>query len=98
MQIEISNTTEKLLHAALASSDYQSADEFIAAMAMRVVGGEIPQMPKHIDIDELAKQQGVGPINNFRDLKADFWPQDESVDDFLLEIRDRRQHDSPRSR
>jgi glycerol-3-phosphate O-acyltransferase len=40
---------------------------------------------------ELARQQGVKPIQNMDDLKGDFWPEEESVDDFLTWIRATRQ-------
>ena len=38
-------------------------------------------------IDELAKTQGVTPIRSIDDLWGDFWPEDESVDDFIDTIR-----------
>ncbi len=36
-----------------------------------------------LDIEVLAAQQGVKPIEKPEDLRGDFWPEDESVDDFL---------------
>ena len=51
----------------------------------------------HARIWELAKQQGVKPIRSVEDLKGDFWPEEESVDDFLSWLRDLRQNDKPRS-
>lgn len=38
-------------------------------------------------IDELAKMQGVTPIRSIDNLWGDFWPEDESVDDFIDTIR-----------
>ena len=38
-------------------------------------------------IDELANIQGVTPIGSIDDLWGDFWPEDESVDDFIDTIR-----------
>ena len=32
---------------------------------------------------ELAKRQGVEPIHNIKELQGDFWPEEESVDEFL---------------
>ncbi|MDQ3755251.1 MAG: hypothetical protein M3371_11035 [Acidobacteriota bacterium] len=48
---------------------------------------------------ELAKQQGVKPIRSIEDLQGDFWPEDESVDEFLEWVRAIRQQDrqEPRS-
>jgi len=40
------------------------------------------------DLEELAAAQGVTSVDNFDDLLGDFWPEDESVDDFL-EARER---------
>ena len=33
--------------------------------------------------EELAAQQGVSPVADFDSLLGDFWPEDESIDDFL---------------
>jgi hypothetical protein len=46
---------------------------------------------------ELAKQQGVKPIRSIEDLQGDFWPEEESVDEFLDWVREMRQQDKPRS-
>jgi hypothetical protein len=54
------------------------------------------ELPKHIDIDTLAAAQGVGPNRDYRDLNADFWPEDESVDEFVGELRALREQDLPR--
>jgi len=35
------------------------------------------------DLDTLAAVQGVQPIENIDDLVVDFWPEDESVEDFI---------------
>jgi hypothetical protein len=35
------------------------------------------------DIEALARQQGVSSNAKFEDLLGDFWPEDESVEDFL---------------
>lgn len=46
---------------------------------------------------ELAKRQGVKPIRSIEDLQGDFWPEEESVDEFLDWVRDIRQQDKSRS-
>ena len=51
----------------------------------------------HARVWELARQQGVKPIQNMEDLKGDFWPEDENIDDFLSWVRELRQSDKPRS-
>jgi hypothetical protein len=46
---------------------------------------------------ELARKQGVQPIRSIKDLQGDFWPEDESVDEFLEWVRAIRQQDKNRS-
>jgi hypothetical protein len=46
---------------------------------------------------ELARKQGVKPIRSMAELKADFWPEEESIDEFLSWVRALRQADKPRS-
>jgi hypothetical protein len=41
-------------------------------------------------VEELAAEQGVQPIGDPRTLRGDFWPQDESVDEFVSWLRDLR--------
>ena len=45
---------------------------------------------------ELARQQGVKPIRSIEDLQGDFWPEEESVDEFLDWVRAMRQQDKSR--
>lgn len=42
---------------------------------------------------ELAKKQGVEPIHDIKELQGDFWPEEESVDEFLSWVRTIRQQD-----
>ncbi|HEY0006886.1 MAG TPA: hypothetical protein VGB17_19050 [Pyrinomonadaceae bacterium] len=42
---------------------------------------------------ELAKKQGVKPISRVEDLQGDFWPEQESMDEFLSWLRTTRQED-----
>lgn len=42
---------------------------------------------------ELAEQQGVVPIRDIKELQGDFWPEDDSVDEFLEWVRKTRQQD-----
>ena len=50
----------------------------------------------HARIWELARQQGVEPIRSIKDLQGDFWPEEESVDDFLAWVREIRQENGKR--
>ena len=49
------------------------------------------------ELERLAAEQGVRPITDLDSLKADFWPKDESVDDFVRTIRERRRDSGRRS-
>lgn len=42
---------------------------------------------------ELARQQGVKPVQSIKELQGDFWPEEESVDEFLSLVRAMRQQD-----
>jgi hypothetical protein len=46
-----------------------------------------PGSRKHIDVQALALQHQVEPIRDPNDLRGDFWPEDESLDEFLNELR-----------
>jgi hypothetical protein len=46
----------------------------------------------HPPIDELVAEQGVVFPRDPQELLGDFWPQDESVDDFLSALREWRGH------
>ena len=48
-------------------------------------------------LEQLAAEQGVQPITDFDSLRADFWPEDESVDDFVRTVRERRRDSGRRS-
>jgi len=41
------------------------------------------EFEKTIDLDELARQQGIGPIQDSSSLRFDDWPEDDTVEDFL---------------
>ena len=36
--------------------------------------------------------QGVKPVSDARELLGDFWPEEESVDDFIAAVREWRGH------
>jgi hypothetical protein len=50
---------------------------------------------RHIDVQALARQQGVEPIQDPDVLRGDFWPEDESIDDFLQALRASRRDEMP---
>lgn len=49
------------------------------------------------ELERLAAEQGVQPIMDLDSLRANFWPKDESVDDFVQSLRERRRASEIRS-
>jgi hypothetical protein len=49
------------------------------------------------ELERLAAEQDVKPISDLDVLRADFWPKDESVDDFVRSVRERRRASQIRS-
>ncbi len=41
-------------------------------------------------LEELAEAQGVKPITSVNHLPRDFWPEDESIEEFLCFLREIR--------
>jgi len=46
----------------------------------------------HPSIEELMAEQGTAPITDVSELHGDFWPEEESVEDFVATIREWRGH------
>jgi len=51
-----------------------------------------------LTLEELAAQQGVGPIKSIEDLRSEMWPEDESVDDLVPTVRRWRDEDGQREK
>lgn len=72
-------------------SNYAWSPQEYAALLERV--REEPRQQARARAWELAKRQGVRPIRDIKELQEDFWPEDESVDEFLAWVRATRQQD-----
>jgi hypothetical protein len=46
-----------------------------------------------VSVEELARQQGVKPVESLDDMRADVWDSDEELDEFLADVRASRQAD-----
>jgi hypothetical protein len=46
-----------------------------------------PTFYSHISVEELAEQQGVVPVTDLSKLAGDFWPEDESSEEFIWTLR-----------
>jgi hypothetical protein len=43
-------------------------------------------------LDEIIAQQGKSPITDLSELHGDFWPEEESIEDFLAALHEGRGH------
>jgi hypothetical protein len=46
----------------------------------------------HPSIEQLMAEQGTGPIADAALLRGDFWPEEESIEDFLAALHEWRGH------
>jgi hypothetical protein len=46
----------------------------------------------HPSIEQLMAEQGTGPITDVSELHGNFWPEEESVEEFVATIREWRGH------
>lgn len=75
----------------LTAGEYSSLFERLEREAELV--REEARRQAHARAWELAKKQGVEPIRDIKELQGDFWPEEESVDEFLTWVRAIRQQD-----
>jgi hypothetical protein len=60
----------------------------------RAIGSGLARRPPS-ELAALARAQGVEPVRRAEDLTGDFWPHDESVDDFLAARRSWKTEGAP---
>jgi hypothetical protein len=53
----------------------------------------ISMLPPSVPVEVLARQQGVRPIPEGRDMRLDIWGSDEAFDAFTEDLRVSRQAD-----
>ena len=46
----------------------------------------------HPSVEQLMAEQGTGSITDVRLLHGDFWPEEESIEDFLAALHEWRGH------
>jgi hypothetical protein len=46
----------------------------------------------HPSVEQLMAEQGTGPITDVSVLHGEFWPEEESIEDFLEALHDWRGH------
>ena len=78
----------------------RSGGEAVAQLNRQQRDGELEDRPAtvpyacsgHPSIEQLMAEQGTGPITDVSVLHGDFWPEDESVEEFVATIREWRGH------
>jgi hypothetical protein len=53
----------------------------------------LPGAPRSVSVEELARQQGVRPVEDIKDMHADLWDSDEELEEFLADVSASRQAD-----
>jgi len=48
---------------------------------------------RSVSVEELARLQGVGPVESVDDMQADLWDSDAELERFLVDVRASRQAD-----
>src|SRR4051812_23321791 len=56
-------------------------------MGPRVIDGRTFRSQPPQTLKALAVQQGIQPVASLEDLVGDFWPEDETIDDFIEVVR-----------
>ena len=94
VQIQINGNVEQIIQAGIASGQFQSAEDALNAMSQawverqtKTAASELPRLPDKIDIEQLAREQGVKPFVPGRQL-PNVWPEDESIDDFIAFLKE----------
>ena len=62
-------------------------------MEIRMIDLPIVAFWEDLTVEQIARRQGVRPFRSVEELKADFWPEDESIDDFIETIHRWREED-----
>ena len=69
------------------TTDAAALDQLDQRLGPRVTSGRVFFSQPQVDLKTLAAQQGVQPVANFEDLLGDFWPEDETADEFIAAVR-----------
>lgn len=83
---EVLTYLRDLVHAASVAGQTVRAKEAVWA-APAVVSGEVFFARPRAELESLAQQQGARPVAKFDDLLGDFWPENETADEFIAAVR-----------
>lgn len=101
LNIHVSEKAQAFAAAEAARRGLPNAAAFAAALLEETAnhnGAAEPSTGFHetqTDLDALVRSAGAAPLTNFDGLVADFWPEDESADDFIASVRGWRRGSTP---
>ena len=75
------------LLAASEQNDESAAARLARRMEPLTVSGQAFFAERPLDLQAMAAAQGVRPVARFDDLLGDFWPDDETADEFIAAVR-----------
>ena len=101
MKIELPEPFQEIVRKAVASGAFNSPEEVVChalTLLERKLSGTAPDLwfPDDLDPDFVAASQNIGPIQNPDEGAAESWPETESFEDWLSELRELRGHGSRR--
>jgi hypothetical protein len=76
-----------LLEDGMPPGQQPAGDRLTQRMGSQTVPGRDFFAAPAVNLATLMVRQGVKPIANFDDLLGDFWPEDESADEFVAAVR-----------
>jgi hypothetical protein len=66
------------------------SDNLSSHVTPPTVPGRVRSFNMPINLKQLAAEQGVRPLQKIEDLRADFWPEDETADQLIAAVRNWR--------
>ncbi len=70
------------------------SSEITPSHEFQPIAGHVP-LQSRLDLAALASEQRVIPVDDPARLGGDFWPADESLDDFLAMVKASRREETP---
>jgi len=97
LTIELPEELEQQLRAAAAAEGKDPADFARAALEEKLAAVRDPYagLPRRswAELEALARAQGAPLAARFEDLLGDFWPEDETADEFIATLREWRREE-----
>ena len=97
MQIEVHGETERVIQEQLQAGRFSTAEAVVDA-AVREFAAPATAVAKsrRSELEARMVRHGIRPLVDGTELYGDFWPEDQSVDEFLETIHQQRRVSSQR--